>query len=70
MWTRIFPDHPYTHKPIGVPMGGGKSGVEMYRARVRPGRIIFELSGIPEEMARDAFVDASYKLPLKTKIIL
>jgi large subunit ribosomal protein L16 len=42
----------------------------MYRARVRPGRIIFEISGITEEMARDAFVDASYKLPLKTKIIL
>jgi large subunit ribosomal protein L16 len=70
LWIRIFPDKPYTKKALEVPMGGGKGGVEMYRAPVKPGRIIFEIGDIPPEVAREAFVRASYKLPVKTKIIL
>lgn len=70
MWIRIFPDKPYTKKPLEVPMGGGKGGLEMYRAPVRPGRVLFELSGIAPELAREALNLASYKLPLKTKTIV
>jgi large subunit ribosomal protein L16 len=70
LWIRIFPDKPYTKKALEVPMGGGKGGVEMYRAPVKPGRIIFEIGDIAPEVAREAFVRASYKLPVKTKIIL
>jgi large subunit ribosomal protein L16 len=70
MWIRVFPDKPYTKKPLEVPMGGGKGGLEMYRAPVRPGRIIFELSGIPADQAKEAFDLASYKLPIKTKTLV
>ncbi len=70
LWIRVFPDKPYTKKPLEVPMGGGKGGVEMYRAPVKPGRIIFEIGDISPEVAREAFTLASYKLPLKTKILL
>lgn len=70
MWIRVFPDKPYTKKPLEVPMGGGKGGLEMYRAPVRPGRIIFELSGIPADQAKEAFDLASYKLPVKTKTLV
>jgi len=70
LWIRIFPDKPYTKKALEVPMGGGKGGVEMYRAPVKPGRIIFEIGDIAPEVAREAFIRASYKLPLKTKILL
>jgi large subunit ribosomal protein L16 len=70
LWIRIFPDKPYTKKALEVPMGGGKGGVEMYRAPVKPGRIIFEIGDIAPEVAREAFVRASYKLPVKTKIII
>lgn len=70
LWIRIFPDKPYTKKALEVPMGGGKGGVEMYRAPVRPGRILFEIGDISPEIAREAFTRASFKLPLKTKIIL
>jgi large subunit ribosomal protein L16 len=70
LWIRIFPDKPYTKKALEVPMGGGKGGVEMYRAPVKPGRILFEIGDIAPEVAREAFVRASYKLPVKTKIIL
>lgn len=69
VWIRIFPDKSYTKKPLEVPMGGGKGGLEMYRAPVRPGRIIFEMSGIPEEQAQEALKLAAYKLPLKTKYV-
>ncbi|MCK9272618.1 50S ribosomal protein L16 [Candidatus Gracilibacteria bacterium] len=67
---RIFPDKPYTKKPLEVPMGGGKGSVEMYIAPVKPGRILFEMSGVGPEVAREAFRLASYKLPVKTKIIV
>lgn len=70
LWIRIFPDKPYTKKPLEVPMGGGKGNVEMYRSPVKPGRIIFELGDIAPEVAREAFTRAAFKLPLKTKIVL
>lgn len=69
LWIRIFPDKPVTKKGTEVPMGGGKGSVDHYVFPVKPGRIIFELEGIPEEQARDAFRKASDKLPVKTKFI-
>ena len=69
LWIRIFPDKPVTKKGTEVPMGGGKGSVDHYVFPVRPGRIIFELEGIPEEQAKDAFKKASDKLPIKTKFI-
>ncbi|PID87348.1 50S ribosomal protein L16 [Candidatus Gracilibacteria bacterium] len=70
IWIRIFPDKAYTEKPLEVPMGGGKGSVEMYRAPVKPGRVLFEMTGVSPEVAREAFRLASYKLPIKTKIIV
>ncbi|MDD5212884.1 MAG: 50S ribosomal protein L16 [Candidatus Gracilibacteria bacterium] len=70
LWIRIFPDKPYTKKPLEVPMGGGKGSVEMYRAAVKPGRVLFELTGVTPETAREAFRLASYKLPVKTKTLV
>ena len=69
LWIRIFPDKPVTKKGTEVPMGGGKGSVDHYVFPVRPGRIIFELEGIPEEQAREAFRKAGDKLPIKTKFI-
>ena len=69
LWIRIFPDKPVTQKGVEVPMGGGKGGVDHYVFPVRPGRVLFELEGIKEEMAREAFKKASDKLPIKTKFI-
>lgn len=70
LWIRIFPDKPYTKKPAEVPMGWGKGSVEMYVAPVKPGRVLFEMSWVSPEVAREAFRLASYKLPVKTKIII
>ena len=70
IWIRIFPDKAYTAKPLEVPMGWGKGSVEMYRAPVKPGRILFEMTWVTPEVAREAFTLASYKLPVKTKIIV
>ncbi len=70
IWIRIFPDKPFTAKPLEVPMGWGKGSVEMYRAPVKPGRVLFEMTWVTPEVAREAFTLASYKLPVKTKIIL
>ena len=70
LWIRIFPDKPFTTHAAEAPMGWGKGSVEMYRAPVKPGRILFEIGDISPEIAREAFERASYKLPLKTKIIL
>ncbi len=70
IWIRIFPDKAYTSKPLEVPMGWGKWSLEMYRAPVKPGRVLFEMTGVTPEVAREAFTLASYKLPVKTKIIL
>ena len=69
LWVRIFPDKPVTFKGNEVPMGGGKGGVDHYVYPIKPGRIIFELDGIKEEMAKEAFKVASDKLPIKTKFI-
>ena len=69
LWIRIFPDKPITRKGTEVPMGGGKGSVDHYVFPVRPGRIIFELEGIPENQARDALRKASDKLPVKVKFI-
>ncbi|NQV00530.1 MAG: 50S ribosomal protein L16 [Parcubacteria group bacterium] len=69
IWIRVFPDKPVTKKGIEVPMGGGKGSVDHYVMPVEPGRIIFEMDGIPEEMAKEAMRRASHKLPVKTKFI-
>jgi large subunit ribosomal protein L16 len=69
LWIRIFPDKPITKKGTEVPMGAGKGAVDHYAFPIKPGRIIFELEGIKEDMAREAFKMASDKLPIKTKFI-
>ena len=70
IWIRVFPDKPYTTKPLEVPMGWGKWSLEMFRAPVKPGRILFEITWVSPEDAREAFRLASYKLPVKTKILV
>ena len=69
VWTRIFPNIPVSKKPIEVRMGKGKGSPEYYACRVKPGRILFEVDGVTEEVARVALYKASAKLPIKTKII-
>ena len=69
LWIKIFPDVPVSKKPLEVRQGKGKGSVEFWAARVKPGRILFELDGIPEELAREAFELASSKLPIKTKFV-
>jgi len=69
LWIRIFPDFPYTQKPAETRMGKGKGNPEGWVARIKPGRILFEISGVDEELAREAFKSASNKLPVKTKFI-
>jgi large subunit ribosomal protein L16 len=69
VWIRVFPDKPYTQKPAETRMGKGKGSVEYYVAVVKPGRILFEMSGVPEEVARDAMRRAAAKLPCKTKFV-
>ena len=69
LWIRIFPDKPITRKGTEVPMGGGKGSVEFYVFPIRPGRIIFELEGVSEDTAKEAFKKATDKLPIKTKFI-
>jgi len=68
-WIRIFPDKPVTAKPAETRMGKGKGAVDRWVAVVKPGRIVFEVADIPEDMARDALRLASYKLPIKTQIV-
>jgi large subunit ribosomal protein L16 len=68
-WIRVFPQKPITRKGVEVPMGGGKGSVDHYAFAVRPGRVLFELEGIKEETAREAFLKAGAKLPMKTKFI-
>ncbi len=69
MWIRIFPDKPYTQKPPETRMGKGKGGVEYWVAVVKPGRIMFEIGGLPEDISLEALQQASYKFPIKTKIV-
>lgn len=70
VWIRIFPDKPITHKPAEVRMGKGKGNLEFWAAVVQPGRIIFEVDGVSEEIARRALALASGKLPIKTKFTM
>ena len=70
IWIRIFPDKAYTSKPLEVPMGWGKWSLDWYRAPVKPGRIMFEITWVSPEVAKEAFRLASYKLPVKTKILV
>ena len=69
MWTRIFPDKPYTQKPAEVKMGKGKGDLQGYEAIVRPGRIIFEIDGVDEAVAREALRKGGTKLPVKTRVV-
>ncbi len=69
IWIRIFPDKPITLKPNEVKMGGGKGSVDHYVAMIKPGRIIFEMDGVPEELAKEAMRRAGHKLPFRTKFI-
>lgn len=69
VWVRIFPDKPYTKKPAETRMGKGKGSVEDWVCVVKPGRVMFEMQGIPEEIAAEALGLAAYKLPIKTKFI-
>ena len=69
VWIKIFPDKPITAKPLGVRMGSGKGAVEYWVAVVKPGRVMFEISGVPEETARESLRLASHKLPCNCKIV-
>ena len=69
VWIKIFPDKPVTEKPAETRMGSGKGSPEYWVAVVKPGRVLFEIAGVPEEVAREALRLASHKLPLKTKFI-
>ena len=69
IWIRIFPDKPITKKPAEVRMGKGKGAPEMWVAVIKPGRILFELEGVPEELAREAVRLAGHKLPINTKFV-
>jgi large subunit ribosomal protein L16 len=69
VWIRIFPDKPITHKPAETRMGKGKGNVEYWAAVVKPGRIMFEVGGLPDDIAKEALHLASYKLPIKTKVV-
>ena len=70
VWINIFPDKPYTQKPAETRMGSGKGSPEGWVAVVKPGRVMFELSGVPEPLAREAMRLAGHKLPVKTKFVL
>ena len=69
LWIRVFPDKPITKKPLEVRMGKGKGAVEYYAAVIRPGRMLFELDGVPEDIAIEALRLAAQKLPVKTKLV-
>lgn len=70
IWIRIFPDKPITKKPPEVTMGAGKGAVDHYVCPVKPGRVIFEMDGVSESIARSAFRLAGHKLPVKTRVIV
>jgi large subunit ribosomal protein L16 len=70
LWIRIFPDKPFTKKPAEVRMGKGKGSPEGWVAVIKPGRILYEMQGVPVELAREALRLASHKLPIKTKFVV
>ncbi|OHA24559.1 MAG: 50S ribosomal protein L16 [Candidatus Taylorbacteria bacterium RIFCSPLOWO2_01_FULL_44_26] len=69
VWTRVFPDHPYTQKPAEVKMGKGKGDPIGFTAEIKPGRIMFEIDGVDEVVAAEALRKAGTKLPVKTKVV-
>ena len=69
VWIRIFPDRPVTKKPLETRMGKGKGSPEAWVARVKPARIMYELEGVPEELAKEAMRLAAHKLPIKTRFV-
>lgn len=69
VWIRVFPDKPITQKPLEVRMGKGKGNVEYWVALVQPGRMLYEMEGVPEEVAREAFTLAAAKLPMATTFV-
>ncbi|WOT05141.1 50S ribosomal protein L16 [Shewanella youngdeokensis] len=69
IWIRVFPDKPITSKPLEVRMGKGKGNVEYWVAQIQPGKVLYEMNGVSEELAREAFALASAKLPLKTTFV-
>ena len=69
VWIRVFPDVPVTKKPAEVRMGSGKGGIELWVSRVKPGRIMFELDGVPDQVAREALLLGAAKLGIKTRIV-
>ena len=70
LWIKIFPDKPITKKPLEVRMGKGKGSVEYWVALIQPGKVLYEIEGVPEELAREAFKLASAKLPLETTFVV
>jgi len=70
VWIRIFPDHPVTQRAAETRMGSGKGAVDHFAAVVKPGRVLFEMSGVSEEVAREALRLAAHKLPIKTQVIV
>ncbi len=69
IWIRVFPDKPMTEKPLEVRMGSGKGSVEYWVCQIRPGKVLYEMDGVSEELARHAFALASAKLPFKTTFV-
>lgn len=69
IWIRVFPDKPITNKPLEVRMGKGKGAVEYWVAQIRPGKVLYEMEGVSEELAREAFELAARKLPMKTTFV-
>lgn len=70
VWIRIFPDKPVSKKPLETRMGKGKGAPEFWVAVVKPGRVLFEVSGVTKELAHDALKTCAYKLPIKTKVVV
>ncbi|MFZ3193076.1 MAG: 50S ribosomal protein L16 [Moraxellaceae bacterium] len=70
IWIRVFPDKPITEKPLEVRMGNGKGNVEYWVCEIKPGKILYEIDGVSEELAREAFALAAAKIPFKTAIVL
>ena len=69
IWIRVFPDKPITEKPLEVRQGKGKGNVEYWVCQIQPGRVLYEMEGVPEEVAREAFALAASKLPFKTTFV-
>lgn len=69
IWIRVFPDKPITNKPLEVRMGKGKGSVEYWVAQIQPGRVLYEIQGVDENLAREAFELAAAKLPFKTQVV-